>query len=159
MLPIVFYAQITLVIDTFQLLKKIAMDKEQVNQDIPTKTVEEWLNNGALFVDVREKDEVLIVSYDVPNVINIPLSEFEMRFNEIPKDRDVVLVCRSGGRSMRAAGFLRNNGYTKVVNMQDGLILWIEKDFPTKGDKTAFFKYKKGKTNSSNDSNSSSKCC
>jgi predicted sulfurtransferase len=72
----------------------------------------------------------------VPNIINIPLSEFEDRFAEVPKDKDVVMVCKGGGRSLRAAGFLINHGYNpnKVVNMQHGIIRWVQKGFPTKGD-------------------------
>jgi rhodanese-related sulfurtransferase len=87
-----------------------------------------------LLVDVREKEEVAELAYDVPNCINIPLSEFEERYTEIPTDRDVVMVCKGGGRSLRAAGFLVNHGYTNVVNMQHGITRWVQKGFPTKGD-------------------------
>lgn len=66
--------------------------------------------------------------------MHIPLTQFEERFTEIPKDRDVVMVCKSSGRSLRAAGFLVNHGYEKVVNMKHGLIRWAQKEFPTKGD-------------------------
>jgi rhodanese-related sulfurtransferase len=104
-----------------------------VNEICPT-TTQGKVKNGALLVDVREKDEVEALSYDVPNIINIPLSEFEERFTEIPQDKDVVMVCRSGGRSLRAAGFLVNHGYKNVVNMQHGIIRWTQKGFPTKGD-------------------------
>ena len=44
------------------------------------------------------------------------------------------MVCRSGSRSLRAAGFLVNHGYTNVVNMEHGMIRWVQKGFPTKGD-------------------------
>ena len=91
------------------------------------------MKNRALLVDVREKNEVIELAYDVPNIINIPLSEFEERFNEIPKDQDVVMVCKGGGRSLRAAGFLVNHGYTNVVNMQHGIARWVQKGFPTIG--------------------------
>lgn len=49
------------------------------------------------------------------------------------------MVCKGGGRSLRAAGFLVNQGYENVVNMQHGMIRWEEKGFPTKGN-TAFVK-------------------
>jgi rhodanese-related sulfurtransferase len=89
---------------------------------------------GALLVDVREKEEVAELSYDVPNILNIPLSEFEDRHNELPKDQELVMVCRAGGRSLRAAGFLVNHDYTEVANMQHRMIRWAQKGFPTKGD-------------------------
>lgn len=110
------------------------MDKQTLVKEICPTTTQGWVKNGALLVDVREKDEVAELAYDVPNIVNIPLSEFEERFNEIPKDKKVVMVCRSGGRSLRAAGFLVNHGYTHVVNMEHGMIRWATKGFPTRGD-------------------------
>lgn len=106
-----------------------------INEICPT-TAQGWVKKGALLVDVRERDEVAQLAYDVPNIINIPLSEFETRYTGLPVDKDLVMVCRSGGRSLRAAGFLINNGYNpgKVVNMKHGIIRWAQKGFPTKGD-------------------------
>jgi len=114
------------------------MESQKLVKEICPTTTQEWVKKGALLVDVREKDEVAELAYDVPNIINIPLSEFEERFTEIPKDQYVVMVCKSGGRSLRAAGFLINHGYdpNKVVNMQHGIIRWVQKGFPTKGDTT-----------------------
>ncbi len=135
------------------------MEKQTLVKEICPTTTQEWVKRGALLVDVREKDEVEQLAYDVANVINIPLSVFEERFNEIPKDKEVVIVCRSGGRSLRAAGFLVNHGYTNVVNMEHGMIRWATKGFPTKGDTSSVL----GNTQSSGccdtTSESSSSCC
>ncbi len=109
------------------------METQTLVKEICPTTTQTWVKNGALLVDVREKDEVAELAYDVPNIMNIPLSEFEDRFSEIPKDKDVVMVCRSGGRSLRAAGFLVNHGYEKAVNMQYGMNRWVERGFPVKG--------------------------
>lgn len=109
------------------------METQTLVKEICPTTTQKWVANGVLLVDVRERDEVAELAYDVPNIINIPLSEFEERFTEIPKDKDVVMVCKSGGRSLRAAGFLVNHGYEKVVNMQYGIARWVQKGFPTKG--------------------------
>lgn len=110
------------------------MENQSLVKEICPTTTQEWVKNGALLVDVREKDEVAQLAYDVPNILHIPLTEFEERYTEIPKDKAVVMVCKSGGRSLRAAGFLVNHGYDKVVNMQHGIIRWVQKGFPTKGD-------------------------
>lgn len=110
------------------------MENQNLVKEICPTTTQGWVKNGALLIDVREKEEVDALAYDVPNIINIPLSDFENRYTEIPKDRDVVIVCKSGGRSLRAAGFLVNHGYANVVNMQHGIIRWVQKGFPTKGD-------------------------
>jgi rhodanese-related sulfurtransferase len=109
------------------------METQTLVKEICPTTTQQWVKDGALLVDVREKDEVAELAYDVPNIMSIPLSEFEDRFPEIPKDKDVVMVCRSGGRSLRAAGFLVNHGYEKVVNMQYGMNRWVERGFPVKG--------------------------
>jgi rhodanese-related sulfurtransferase len=105
-----------------------------VNEICPT-TTQLWVKTGALLVDVREKDEVEQLAYDVPHIVNIPLSEFESRYKELPLNQELVMVCHVGIRSLRAAGFLVNNGYdpVKVVNMQHGIVRWAQKGFPTKG--------------------------
>lgn len=112
------------------------MENQSLVKEICPTTTQQWVKNGALLVDVRENNEVAQLAYEVPNLINIPLSEFEERFQEIPKDKPVVIVCKSGGRSLRAAGFLVNHGYENVVNMQHGIEKWVQKGFPTKGDTT-----------------------
>jgi len=110
------------------------MEKQvRVTEICPTKT-QALIKNGALLVDVREKDEVAQLAYDVPNIINIPLSVFEEHYTEIPKDKEVVMVCKAGGRSLRAAGFMVYHGYDNVINMKHGLIRWVQKGFPTIGD-------------------------
>ncbi|HMP28885.1 MAG TPA: rhodanese-like domain-containing protein [Saprospiraceae bacterium] len=114
------------------------VSQKLVNEICPT-TTQRWVQQGALLVDVRENVEVIQLAFDVPHIINIPLSEFEDRYTEIPHDRNVVVVCNNGSKSLRAAGFLINLGYTKVVNMKLGLQRWVEKGFPTKGD-TSFVK-------------------
>ncbi len=151
------------------------MENQSLVKEICPTTTQDWVKNGAVLIDVREVDEVNELAYDVPEINNIPLSEFEDRFHEVPKDRDVVVVCRSGGRSLRAAGFLINHGYNreKVVNMQYGMIRWAQKGFPTKGNTTTVLTNVQGNgccgttapssaTQSSCDSSPSSKdskCC
>ncbi|MEY3236394.1 MAG: hypothetical protein RI883_495 [Bacteroidota bacterium] len=135
------------------------MSTKQLVKEICPTTTQEWVKNGTLLVDVREQDEIKALSYDVPNIIHVPLSEFENRYTEIPKDKDVVMVCRSGGRSLRASGFLVNHGYDKVVNMQHGMIRWAEKGFPTKGDNSAVLGNKNSSSCCTPSPDSSSKCC
>jgi adenylyltransferase/sulfurtransferase len=75
-----------------------------------------------VLVDVREPNE-----WDAGHVegaIHIPLSQVPQRMNEIPKDRDVVMICRSGGRSGRAQEYLLQNGYSRVQNMTGGMQRW-----------------------------------
>ncbi len=102
-------------------------------KEICPTTTKGKVKEGVLIVDVRNKSEVEEVTFDVPNYINIPLNELENRINEIPKDKEVVMVCRSGARSLRATYYLMNAGYENVYNMRDGIIKWATKGFPTKG--------------------------
>jgi rhodanese-related sulfurtransferase len=106
-----------------------------IKEICPTST-QVWVKKGALLVDVRESSEVATLRFNVPNIINIPLSDFEKRYSEIPKNQDLVIVCRGGGKSLLATSFLLNHGYdpAKVVNMKHGLIRWAQKGFPTIGD-------------------------
>lgn len=149
------------------------MSTQNLVKEICPTTTQKWVKNGALLVDVREQEEVSELSLNVPNLMYIPLSQFQDRYMEIPKDRDVVLVCQSGGRSLRAAGFLVNHGYTNVVNMQHGLMRWVQKGFPTKGDTSSLMGNTSGSCcapapeknensgccSPSSSSDTSSKCC
>ena len=85
---------------------------------------------GALFVDVREQSELDAEAYDVPNLLHIPLGELERRFTEIPHDREVVLVCRGGGRSLHALHFLIGQGYINAANMKQGILGWMREGLP-----------------------------
>ena len=105
-------------------------------KEICPTSAQKWIEEGALMVDVREPEEVAALAYDVPDLLHIPLSEFEDRYREIPQDRKVVVVCKGGGRSLKATYFLINNGYDseRVVNMQHGIIRWVQRGFPIIGD-------------------------
>lgn len=106
---------------------------KEAKQICPTSTLRK-INEGALLVDVRNAEEVAKVSFDVPNSINIPLNELESRINEIPKDKEIVMVCLSGEQSLKTTYFLMNAGYETVYSMKNGIIKWASKGFPTKGD-------------------------
>lgn len=113
------------------------MESQTLVKEICPTTTQTWVKNGAWLIDVREQEEVEQLAYDVPHLLHIPLSELEERFTEIPTDKEVVMVCKGGSRSLRATGFLVNKGYTNVVNMQHGIARWVQKGFPTKGDAAA----------------------
>lgn len=83
-------------------------------------------------IDVREVDEV--TEGKIPGAINIPLGLLEFRMNELDKNTEYTMVCRSGGRSGQATKFLESHGY-KAVNMAGGMLAWegpTENFFTTK---------------------------
>ncbi len=101
--------------------------------EIDPRETRQRLAAGAVLVDVREADELEQAAYDVPGLIHLPLSEIADRFDELPRDKDIVMACRSGGRSMRATTFLHGQGFDRVVNMSGGILRWQEKGYPMKG--------------------------
>ncbi len=105
---------------------------DEAKEVCPTST-RRLIETGALLVDVREPDEIGSCSFDVPAIVNIPMSQLEERWSEVPKNRDVVMVCLSGERSLKATYFLQYQGYTNVSNMGGGIAKWVRKGFPVKG--------------------------
>ena len=90
---------------------------------------EAWqrIQQGAFFVDVREPQEY--EELHAQGAVLIPLSEFQGRYQEIPKNREVIVVCRSGGRSARAAQFLLDQGYN-AFNLVGGTQDWVANGLP-----------------------------
>ncbi|WP_338657105.1 rhodanese-like domain-containing protein (plasmid) [Sporosarcina psychrophila] len=72
-------------------------------------------------IDVREADEVQ--AGKIPNAIHIPLGLVEFKMQDLDKSKEYIMVCRSGGRSSKAATLLEDHGY-KVVNMTGGMLEW-----------------------------------
>jgi rhodanese-related sulfurtransferase len=72
-------------------------------------------------IDVREDDEW--ESGHIAEATHIRLSEIPQRLEEIDRNRKIVMVCRSGGRSGRACEFLSQSGF-HVTNMQGGMLEW-----------------------------------
>ena len=89
-------------------------------------------NDGAVFVDVREDYELDEVAYDLANLLHIPMGEIPNRLEEIPKDKVLIVGCRSGKRSMNVCMFLKMQGYDNIKNLDGGIIGWVESGAPTK---------------------------
>ena len=78
-------------------------------------------NSPVHIIDVRQVDEVK--AGKIPNALNIPLGLVEFRMQDLDKSKEYIMVCRSGGRSSRAAQLLEDHGY-KVLNMIGGMNEW-----------------------------------
>ncbi len=79
----------------------------------------ELSKKGAVFLDVREADEVAAGA--VTGALTIPLSQLQTRFSELPKNKTLLVYCRSGRRSANASGFLKAKGYD-VRNVKGGFL-------------------------------------
>jgi len=89
------------------------------------------LEEGAFLLDVREDDEW--AAGRAPDAVHIVLGELPDRFDEIPRDRAILCVCRVGGRSGRAASFLAEAGYI-ALNLDGGMQAWAASELPLVGD-------------------------
>ncbi len=102
------------------------------HQAIPSVSPAEapaWLaSHDAAVLDVREPAE-----YDaghLPNAVSIPQADVGLRLDEIPKNRDLLVVCQGGNRSLRVAQFLSRVGYEHVHNLEGGTSGWTQAGNP-----------------------------
>jgi rhodanese-related sulfurtransferase len=72
-------------------------------------------------LDVREDWELGVAS--VPNVVHIPMGQVADRLSELDRTKEVVVLCRSGRRSLEVAKFLQQNGFN-AVNLAGGILAW-----------------------------------
>ena len=90
----------------------------------------EKIKNGALLLDVREAEEIEMMSYDVQEQLLIPQDELASRLDEIPMDRAVIVACHSGNRSGEVVLFLLENKFKNVYNLSGGISQWLELELP-----------------------------
>jgi rhodanese-related sulfurtransferase len=72
-------------------------------------------------LDVREDWELGVAS--VPNVVHIPMGQVADRLSELDRTKEVIVLCRSGRRSLEVAKFLQQNGFN-AVNLAGGILAW-----------------------------------
>ena len=81
---------------------------------LSAKVLKEKVDGGALVIDVRRSDEY--ASGHIKNAKHYPLHSLEKKMTKLPKDRDIIVYCLTGGRSAQAVSILKSNGFTKVFN-------------------------------------------
>jgi hydroxyacylglutathione hydrolase len=111
--------------------QQVQFDSKRKNADHPgvedIDPEELWRKRAdVVIVDVRRPDEFSGELGHIPDARLIVLDTLPQRLAELPQDRTVVFVCRSGGRSGRAAAFAREQGFEDVLNMKGGMLLWNE---------------------------------
>jgi rhodanese-related sulfurtransferase len=79
-------------------------------------------------LDVRTPQEY--AEGHIAGAVNVPYDQLATRLAEVPKDKDVVLYCRSGRRAGIAADVLAANGYTRLSHLEGDMIAWTEKGRP-----------------------------
>jgi rhodanese-related sulfurtransferase len=86
----------------------------------------------AYLLDVREDEEW--AAGHAPTATHLPMMQIPARLDEIPHDRDVVVVCRVGGRSAQVVAYLLQNGFDNVYNLDGGMFAWAAAGRPVVGE-------------------------
>ncbi len=98
-----------------------------ITQVRPKQAKEKMENKEAIMIDVRRSDE-RAESY-IPGTIWLTLgelSEESLLEKGIKKDQELILQCRSGGRSQKAAEAMEKWGYSNLSNLEGGILEWID---------------------------------
>lgn len=74
-----------------------------------------------ILLDVREDWELAIAK--VPGIVHIPMGEVPARLSELDTSKEIVVICRSGRRSLDVAQFLLQQGY-RSLNLSGGILAW-----------------------------------
>ncbi len=110
-------------------MKKLLSDSSMPSVS-PLEIQDRLTGEDALFVlDVRQPQE--FSSGHIEGATLIPLDELGRRMREIPRDKEILVVCRSGARSNTAARQLAGAGF-KVMNLRGGMIAWSHAGLPIK---------------------------
>ena len=94
-------------------------------KEIDAPQLAEWYESkaeGFRVIDVREMNE--INGGTVPGADPMPMATVPVRINELEKDKDLVVVCRSGARSAQVCMYLQQQGFERVHNLRGGMIAW-----------------------------------
>jgi adenylyltransferase/sulfurtransferase len=113
------------------IMPETPQDKNMKN-GIPQLSVKDYKNRidkgeDLFLLDVREPYEYQIAQ--IGGVL-IPQNDVPNRLAEIPRDKEIVVQCRSGARSQRIAELLKEQGYTNVVNLAGGILAWADEIDP-----------------------------
>jgi rhodanese-related sulfurtransferase len=84
-----------------------------------------------LVLDVRENWERDAAR--LPGTLDIPMMEIPQRLAEVPRDRDIVVMCHGGVRSLKVAHFLAQHGFSQVTNLAGGIHAWANDVDPSVG--------------------------
>ena len=95
--------------------------------EIPARDAQQRQKDGALLVDVREPHEWR--SGHAPNAKHIPLGQLSQHLPTLPREREILFICRSGNRSGQATALARNAGLS-ATNVSGGMIAWTAAGLP-----------------------------
>lgn len=128
-LNLIFVLAIILIASNIVACQSSAPAVSALPKEVSTTQAVSLRNAGAFILDVRQPDEWN--EYHVPGSTLIPLGELEARVKELPRDKQIVVVCRSGNRSATGRDILSKAGFTQVTSLAGGLSQWKAAGHPT----------------------------
>ncbi|AHF04534.1 sulfurtransferase [Marichromatium purpuratum 984] len=98
--------------------------------EIDSESLQQRISDGEdqLLVDIRTPAEM--AQGMIPDAMQLPMHLIPLRLAELPRDRDIVLYCRSGARSYQACAYMQQQGYDRVINLRGGIIAWARHGYP-----------------------------
>lgn len=90
-------------------------------ESVSPQEAQERIDSGAMLLDVRESIEYQ--TFHAPGAKLISLGVLDRRLKELPKEREILVICNSGNRSAQAANLLAREGF-KVTNVKGGMVAW-----------------------------------
>ena len=101
------------------------------SMDITVKELKERMDRGDAprLIDVREPHEAAICS--IPGAELIPAAQFAQQLGEFDPNEEIVVHCKSGGRSARAVQMMQHRGFTKARNLTGGVLAWVNEIDPS----------------------------
>lgn len=127
LIPVIAVVAVIVVAAIF-LLGKPPESAAALPANISVDEASELFKQGAFMLDVRQPEEW--AQGHIDGGILIPLGELESRISEIPTDRDVLIICRSGNRSTQARELLRSAGLTRTTSIMGGMNAWLAAGLP-----------------------------
>jgi rhodanese-related sulfurtransferase len=101
-------------------------------EQLQVGALQSWLADAArakpVLLDVREPWEHAVCA--IPDSKLLPMQEVPARWQELPTNADIVVVCHHGMRSLQVAGFLKQAGLARVFNLSGGIAAWAEQVDP-----------------------------
>ncbi|HVN52874.1 MAG TPA: rhodanese-like domain-containing protein [Anaerolineaceae bacterium] len=104
------------------LLKTAEPTAASLPAEVSVAEASQLRDQNAFILDVREPSEW--TQFHIPGANLIPLGQLPNRLSEVPKDRQVVVVCRTGHRSAQGRDILKQAGFTNVTSMAGGVTAW-----------------------------------
>lgn len=113
-----------------------ATTEAEMSEELPEMSateLKERLDRGdrLTIIDVRELNEWEIGNLEEYGAKLIPLGTLPERLDEIPRDEEIVLQCRSGARSGKALAYLQEQGYERLHNLRGGILAWSDEIDPS----------------------------